>query len=308
MPPAHRPHEVDLGGLGDLAYRAERVRDGTAVGVQIPVPGILAGVAPGDHEYLISLRDEELEHAAAGRKVGDVVLVDHRRDHEQRELVHGGRGRLVLDELEDVGAGHHRSRRHREILADLERVGLHHRRDVRGGGHIGDQGTGAPDEAQAAGVDERLPCGRAEQRVVARRGCGDEIGQHELQALIVPPVQLGVSEQLLGGLPDGQVGLDRALEQRVLTPRGICEPAVAALPERSPNCPPRCRRVRRPACRPAGPRSPDGGPAGPRSATMLVSGRNRRSVPRAASGTNRSSAPAASSSPAASAPPGVKLC
>ena len=49
----------------------------------------------------------------ARRKIHYVVLVDHRRDHEQRELVHGGRGRLVLDELEDVGAGYHRPRRHR---------------------------------------------------------------------------------------------------------------------------------------------------------------------------------------------------
>ena len=187
--------DVDLGGLGDLARRAHRLQHGIAVGVQIPVPGSPAGIAPGDHEYLISLRDEEFEHAAAGREVGDVVLVDHRRDHEQRELVHGGRGRLVLDELADVGAGHHRSRRHREVLADLERVGCHHRRDVRGGGHIGDEGTGTPDDAQAARVDERLPRGRADQQVVARRGRGDEIGQHELQARVVPPVQLGVSQQ-----------------------------------------------------------------------------------------------------------------
>ena len=84
----------------------------------------------------------------------------------------------------------------------------------------GDQGTDTPDQAQAAGVDSRLPRGRADQRVVARRGYGDEIGQHELQALVVPPVQLGVSEQLLGGLPDGQVRLEGAFEQRVLMPRG----------------------------------------------------------------------------------------
>ena len=93
-----------------------------------------------------------------------------------------GFGRLVLDELEDVGAGHHRPRRHREIRADLERVGCHHRRDARGRGHIGDEGTATPDHAQAARVDERLPRGRADQQVVARRGRGDEIGQHELQA------------------------------------------------------------------------------------------------------------------------------
>jgi hypothetical protein len=219
MPPAHRPMMLTLG---------DRRHDGIAVGVHIPVPGILAGIAPGDHEYLISLRHEELEHAAAGREVGDVVLVDHRRDHEQRELVHGGRRRLVLDELEDVGAGHHRSRRHRKVLADLERVGCHHRRDVRGRGHVGDEGTGTPHDAQAAGVEVRFPCGRADHRVVTRRGRGEEIGQHELQACVVPPVQLRVSQQLLGGLPDGQVGLKDALEHGVPAPRGIREPAVAA--------------------------------------------------------------------------------
>ena len=189
----------------------------------------LLGIAPGNHEYLISLRHEEFEHAAAGRKIGDVVLVDHRRDHQQRELVHGFCGRLVLNELEDLRAGHYRSRRAGEILADLECTGFHHRRNARGRRHIRDQRADAPDGAHAAGVDERFPCGRAEQRVVARRGCGDEIGQYELQALVAPPVQFGVSEQLLGGLPDRQICLDRALQQRVLAPRGIGKPAVAAL-------------------------------------------------------------------------------
>ena len=198
MPPAHRPMMLTLGGSGDLAGGADRSHHRIAVGVQVPVPGLPAGVAPGDHEYLVSLGDEVLDHAAAGRDIGDVVLVDHRRDHEQREPVHGGRGRLVLDELADVGAGHHRPRCHRQVLADLERVGLHHGGDVRGGGHVGGEGADTPDEAQAAGVDVRLPCRRAEVRVVARRGCGDQIGQHELQPRVVAPVQLGVGEQVLG--------------------------------------------------------------------------------------------------------------
>ena len=189
----------------------------------------------------MSLGDEVLEHAAAGRQIGDVVLVDRRWDHQQRVLVHRGCGGLVLDELINIGAGHHRSRRRRDVLADRERVGLHHRRDAGRRGHIGNEGTEAPEETQAAAVDGRLPRDRADQRVVARRGGGNKIGQHEFQALVVPPVQPGVGEQLLGGLAEGQVGLNGPLQQRILHPGGIGEPAVAAR-----------RSDRRTACRDSG--------------------------------------------------------
>ena len=41
-------------------------------------------VAPRDHEDLLALLDEPLDHAAAGREVEHVVLVDRRRDEQQR--------------------------------------------------------------------------------------------------------------------------------------------------------------------------------------------------------------------------------
>ena len=139
---------------------------------------------------------------------------------------------------QDLGAGYHRSWRHGEILADDERFGCDHCWDERGGGHVRDQGTDAPHGAQAAGVDEGLPRDRADQRVVTRRGSGDEIGQHPLQALVIPPAQAGISKQVLSGPPGGQVRLNGPLEQRVLTPRGIGEPAVAVLwsDRRGPGC------------------------------------------------------------------------
>ena len=48
----------------------------------------LLGVAPRDREHLLALGDEVLDHAAPGRDVEDVVLVDRRRDEQQRHLAH----------------------------------------------------------------------------------------------------------------------------------------------------------------------------------------------------------------------------
>ena len=48
----------------------------------------LVRVAPGDDEDLLARGDEVLDHAAPRREVEDVVLVDRRRDEQQRHLAH----------------------------------------------------------------------------------------------------------------------------------------------------------------------------------------------------------------------------
>ena len=92
---------------------------------------------------------------------------------------------------------------HREIRADLERVGCHHRRDARGRGHIGDEGTGTPQTTlsppvsmnafHAAGLRIGLLLGAD----AARRLVSDE-----LQARISRQSSSALSQQPLGGLPD----------------------------------------------------------------------------------------------------------
>jgi len=59
-----------------------------------------SGVPPGDHEYLLTVLDEVLDQAAAGREVKGVVLVDRRRHDKQRHLTDLLGLRAVLDELE----------------------------------------------------------------------------------------------------------------------------------------------------------------------------------------------------------------
>ncbi len=188
------------------------------------MPGV--GVAPGDDEHLVALPDEVLGQAAPGGQVGDVVLVDHRRHDQQRVVVDGLGRRLVLDELVLLGAVHHGPGGDRQVPAHLERAGRHHRGHPRLRGQVGDQRPEAAQHADTAAVGCRLPVSGVEQRAVARRGGGDEVGQHEAQAGVVAPVQFGPVEQRLRRLARRQVGLDGALEQGIARPGGVGEPAV----------------------------------------------------------------------------------
>ena len=85
----------------------------------------------------------------------------------------------------------------------------------------------AADGVQAAGVESRLPGDRAEQRIIARRGGRDQVGEQEPHPRLVAPAQPGPGQQGLGGLAGRQVGLDGAPEERVVLPGRVGEAAVA---------------------------------------------------------------------------------
>ena len=205
-----------------------RVDDGPAVAVQVPVavPGVR--IPPRDHENLVALAGQVFHHAPARGQVDDVVLVDHRRNDQHRIAVHVLGHRFVLDQLEGVRPVDHRPWGDRQVLANLEGAGLHHRGDPRRRAQVRQQRPDAAHGRLAAGVDERLPAGRGQDRVVARRGGRDEVGQQEPHALAVPPVQVGGGQQRLRRLPGRQVCLDGALEHRVLRPGRVAEPPVPA--------------------------------------------------------------------------------
>src|SRR3546814_6607859 len=62
----------------------------------------LVGIDPGDHEDRVALLDGPADEGVLRPQVEDVILVDPRRDDQQRALVDLlGRGR-VLDELHEV--------------------------------------------------------------------------------------------------------------------------------------------------------------------------------------------------------------
>jgi hypothetical protein len=109
--PVGATHPLD--GVQRVEYRLN-------VGVKAPagVPGVR--VAPGDHEHLLAVLNQVLDHAAAGCQVQHVVLVDGRRHDEQRYLPDLIGLRPVLDQLQDLGAQHHCSRRDGDVAAHLE--------------------------------------------------------------------------------------------------------------------------------------------------------------------------------------------
>ena len=85
-------------------------------------------------------------------------------------------------------------------------------------------------------VDDRLGRGRVDQRDVAGSGRLDDVLEEEPHALAVAWVEVGVDQQLLDGLSAGQVELDQPLQQRVLGPGDIGEPAVPALRRERSRC------------------------------------------------------------------------
>ena len=90
------------------------------VGVEVPVALFGRGVAPAQREVRQAGRDGGFDEAAPRCEIGDVVLVDLRRDDHQRAPVDLRRGLVVLDQLEHLGAVHDVPWRDPEVAADGE--------------------------------------------------------------------------------------------------------------------------------------------------------------------------------------------
>ena len=86
----------------------------------------LVRVDPRDDEHRVSLVHGPPDEGIALPQIEDVVLVDPRRNDEQRPPVHLLRGRRVLDQLEELVLEDHLAGGDRDVLAELEGVLVGH--------------------------------------------------------------------------------------------------------------------------------------------------------------------------------------
>ena len=226
MPPEQAASRCTASAEQMPATASHRLDDGLGVLAEPPRGVPLVRVAPGHHEHLLPLGGQVLDHAPAGREVENVVLVDRRRDDQQRQLADRLRGRLVLDQLVDRSAQHHRARGRRQVGADREGVRRHHGRHPRRGRQVAGQVPGPGQDAAAAGVDRRLPRLGGQQRAVARREGVHQVAHHEPHPLRVAPVERRRLNEVAGSGARREVGLHDPVQHRVARPRGVGEPAV----------------------------------------------------------------------------------
>ena len=182
------------------------------------------GIAPGDDEHLLALLDQPLHQAAPGRQVEHVVLVDRRGREQQRHLADLRGLRLVLDELEDVGAHDDRSRGEREVLAHCEPAHVDRRGQPR---EVVQEVARAPDQVLASLVDARLDDRRVGPGEVRRRERIEEVARGEPRLALGAPVDVGVGDQAVDRLARGEVGLHEPPEQPARLPGRIGEAPVA---------------------------------------------------------------------------------
>ncbi len=153
MPPAQAPNTFGVRATGDVARDLDSFLARADVGVEVPVPLRGRGVAPAHSEVRHACRDGVLDEAAPGRNVGDVELVDLRRDRDERSRKRHVATSCVLDEFEDVAAMDDRARGDREVLTDGERSRIDRRRHPAVVAHVVGEVPESGDQAAATGLE-----------------------------------------------------------------------------------------------------------------------------------------------------------
>jgi hypothetical protein len=193
---------------------------------------LLARIDPGDHEDREALLDRVLDEAVLRLQVQDVIFVDPRGYDEQRPPVDLLGCRRVLDQLHQIGLEDDLAGSEGQIPTDREGVVVGHldRELALAPGEIVEQIVEAAQEVLAAGLDRRpqhLGIGRDE---VGGRHRIDELAGIEvdlLPALVVEAIELvdRVDQPTRGH----KIGLLDEVEQRVIVPGRVAEPAIALL-------------------------------------------------------------------------------
>ena len=174
-PAGAEPDRVHRVAAGYVGRHLDGLFGRRHVGVEIPVPLLGGRVAPAEGEVGDAGGHGGFHQAATWRQVGDVVLVDLRRDGHQRAVVDLRGGLLVLDQLEDLAAVDDLTGCGGQVAPDREGAGVHLGRHAAVVAEVVGEVAGAGQETLAAGLG-RLGqgVGVGEQVVGGRQGLGHQ--------------------------------------------------------------------------------------------------------------------------------------
>ncbi len=221
------PRDVGTVGTGDLAGDLDRFLARGDVGVEVPVAVRGGRVAPAHREVREPGSHHVLDEAAVGCEVGDVVLVDLRRDRHQRSGRHGLGLCLVLDQLEDIGAVHDVTGGGGDVVAEPEGAGVDRRRHAAVAADVAGQVAQSCEQAAAARLDGLGQRARVAGQRVRRSQRLDQQRQREPGAFAALGVEVDLVDQSHDGCRVDQVGLHEPAVDRVVGPRRVGEALVA---------------------------------------------------------------------------------
>ena len=138
------------------------------------------GIHPGHHEHGVALRDPIADERLFLTQIENVVLVDPRRNHQQRPAVHGVGGWPVLDELHQFVLENNVARRVGEIVSNRKGVRVGHAKGHWAGAliQITQQVGQTPQQVPAPGTDRGAQHLRVAQDEVTRgQGVGHLAGE-----------------------------------------------------------------------------------------------------------------------------------
>ena len=181
---------------------------------------------------VMPLVDAPFDEGFFRREIEHVILVDPRRNDQQRPLEHGRGRRRELDELHELVLKNDLAGRRRQIAADGEHrgIGLADFQVPAAGFDILREHAHAANQVVGVGR-ERFPqqFGIGQHEVRRRQRVGD-LPHVELGFLLGMRIEIGgIADQLVGPARGEQVALLEEIEELVRRPLRIVEALVAGL-------------------------------------------------------------------------------
>ena len=225
VPPTQNPSELMV--LLDAISRAVDRGQHAAFEVVVPgeVPELRWNVAPGNHEHGVALFDRVPDEGIFRPQVENVVLVDARRDDQQRTLEHGRRRRRVLISSISLVLKDDAARCHRQIASYLECRLVGHRDPAPL--RVGDQIRCALGDRCALRRKRELQGVGIGRQKIRRCNRADVLVGDERQPFFGVRIGLRQIGQLAHVVGVEQVGILDERKVRLLAPSLCREPSIA---------------------------------------------------------------------------------